>query len=147
MLLLALTTFACYGAVPRRNQLWTYRRRSLHRNQLRLRRPNRRIWYAVTAVFDKQEFLPAFWNFTMFRFYHLDWHRLWEHLTNFHMYISGLLRQPKWGHLRDLHKAIKQAEPILVSGDPTVQSLGNYEKVNISMNMNNLATVSKWYSY
>nr|CAB3468249.1 unnamed protein product [Digitaria exilis] len=41
----------------------------------------------------------------------------------------GLLRQPKWGHLRDLHKAIKQAEPALVSGDPTVQSIGNYEKV------------------
>jgi hypothetical protein len=41
----------------------------------------------------------------------------------------GLLRQPKWGHLRDLHKAIKQAEPALVSGDPTIQSIGNYEKV------------------
>uniref|UniRef100_A0ACD5WVU8 Uncharacterized protein n=1 Tax=Avena sativa TaxID=4498 RepID=A0ACD5WVU8_AVESA len=41
----------------------------------------------------------------------------------------GLLRQPKWGHLRDLHKAIKQAEPALVSGDPTVKSIGNYEKV------------------
>lgn len=43
--------------------------------------------------------------------------------------ISGLLRQPKWGHLRDLHKAIKQAEPALTSGDPTIQSIGNYEKV------------------
>jgi len=42
-----------------------------------------------------------------------------------------MLRQPKWGHLRDLHRAIKQAEPALVSGDPTIQSLGNYEKVNI----------------
>lgn len=42
---------------------------------------------------------------------------------------AGLLRQPKWGHLRDLHKAIKQAEPALVSGDPTIQSIGNYEKV------------------
>uniref|UniRef100_M8BEG8 beta-galactosidase n=1 Tax=Aegilops tauschii TaxID=37682 RepID=M8BEG8_AEGTA len=75
--------------------------------------------------------------------YHLGWHSLWERLTNFHMCIAGLLRQPKWGHLRDLHKAIKQAEPILVSGDPTIQSLGNYEKVKIPMNMNNLATVSK----
>ncbi|KAG2606757.1 hypothetical protein PVAP13_4NG215610 [Panicum virgatum] len=43
----------------------------------------------------------------------------------------GLLRQPKWGHLRDLHKAIKQAEPALVAGDPTVQSLGNYEKAYV----------------
>jgi hypothetical protein len=32
--------------------------------------------------------------------------------------------------LRDLHKAIKQAEPAIISGDPTVQSIGNYEKVN-----------------
>ncbi|TKW22719.1 hypothetical protein SEVIR_4G246300v4 [Setaria viridis] len=43
----------------------------------------------------------------------------------------GLLRQPKWGHLRDLHNAIKQAEPALVSGDPTVQSIGNYEKAYV----------------
>jgi len=43
----------------------------------------------------------------------------------------GLLRQPKWGHLRDLHKAIKQAEPALVAGDPTVQSIGNYEKAYV----------------
>ncbi|KAG2612449.1 hypothetical protein PVAP13_4KG290400 [Panicum virgatum] len=43
----------------------------------------------------------------------------------------GLLRQPKWGHLKDLHAAIKQAEPALVAGDPTVQSLGNYEKAYV----------------
>ncbi|KAF3333442.1 beta-galactosidase 9 [Carex littledalei] len=43
----------------------------------------------------------------------------------------GLLRQPKWGHLRDMHKAIKQAEPALISGDPTMQSLGNYEKAYV----------------
>ncbi|XP_066369763.1 beta-galactosidase 9 [Miscanthus floridulus] len=43
----------------------------------------------------------------------------------------GLLRQPKSGHLRDLHKAIKQAEPALVSGDPTIQSIGNYEKAYV----------------
>ncbi|CAM0946109.1 unnamed protein product [Alopecurus aequalis] len=43
----------------------------------------------------------------------------------------GLLRQPKWGHLRDLHKAIKQAEPVLVSGDPTIKKLGNYEKAYV----------------
>ncbi|KAG8075440.1 hypothetical protein GUJ93_ZPchr0006g45255 [Zizania palustris] len=39
----------------------------------------------------------------------------------------GLLRQPKWGHLRDLHKAIKQAEPALVSGEPTLQNIGNHQ--------------------
>uniref|UniRef100_A0A2P2KL66 beta-galactosidase n=1 Tax=Rhizophora mucronata TaxID=61149 RepID=A0A2P2KL66_RHIMU len=37
----------------------------------------------------------------------------------------GLPREPKWGHLRDLHKAIKLCEPALVSVDPTVTKLGN----------------------
>jgi len=31
----------------------------------------------------------------------------------------------KWGHLGDLHKAVKQVEPALVAGDSTVQSIGN----------------------
>ena len=42
---------------------------------------------------------------------------------------AGLLRQPKWGHLKDLHRAIKLSEPALVSGDPTVTPLGNYQEV------------------
>lgn len=46
----------------------------------------------------------------------------------FFFYV-GLLRQPKWGHLKDLHRAIKLSEPALVSGDPTVTSLGNYQEV------------------
>ncbi|XP_027929535.1 beta-galactosidase 1-like isoform X2 [Vigna unguiculata] len=41
----------------------------------------------------------------------------------------GLLRQPKWGHLKDLHRAIKMCEPALVSGDPTVTNIGNYQEV------------------
>ncbi|TVU33106.1 hypothetical protein EJB05_24891, partial [Eragrostis curvula] len=48
----------------------------------------------------------------------------------------GLLRQPKWGHLRDLHKAIKQAEPALVSGDLTIQKIGNYEKAYVFKSKN-----------
>ncbi|CAL9757532.1 unnamed protein product [Musa acuminata subsp. burmannicoides] len=36
----------------------------------------------------------------------------------------GLLRQPKWGHLRDLHIVIKQCEEALVATDPTYTSLG-----------------------
>ncbi|KAJ9692055.1 hypothetical protein PVL29_011242 [Vitis rotundifolia] len=43
----------------------------------------------------------------------------------------GLLRQPKWGHLKDLHRAIKLCEPALVSGDPTVTPLGNYEEAHV----------------
>ncbi|KAJ6769763.1 BETA-GALACTOSIDASE [Salix purpurea] len=37
----------------------------------------------------------------------------------------GFIRQPKWGHLRDLHSAIKQCEEYLVSSDPVHQKLGN----------------------
>ncbi|PKA63661.1 Beta-galactosidase [Apostasia shenzhenica] len=40
----------------------------------------------------------------------------------------GLLREPKWGHLRDLHRAIKLCEPALVSSDPVVKSLGNSQE-------------------
>ncbi|CAK9144124.1 unnamed protein product [Ilex paraguariensis] len=36
----------------------------------------------------------------------------------------GSLREPKWGHLRDLHKAIKLCEPALVAAYPTVTWLG-----------------------
>ncbi|ERN14823.1 beta-galactosidase 8 isoform X1 [Amborella trichopoda] len=36
----------------------------------------------------------------------------------------GYLRQPKWGHLRNLHNAIKQCEKILVTEDPTYISFG-----------------------
>ncbi|KAF5191742.1 Beta-galactosidase, partial [Thalictrum thalictroides] len=40
----------------------------------------------------------------------------------------GLLRQPKWGHLRDLHRAIKLCEPALVYSEPTRLSLGHYQE-------------------
>lgn len=43
--------------------------------------------------------------------------------------MIGLIRQPKYGHLKELHKAIKLCERALVNADPTVISLGNYEKV------------------
>ncbi|WVZ56297.1 hypothetical protein U9M48_006848 [Paspalum notatum var. saurae] len=36
----------------------------------------------------------------------------------------GLVRQPKWGHLRDVHKAIKLCEPALIATDPSYTSLG-----------------------
>lgn len=42
----------------------------------------------------------------------------------FIFYDRGLARQPKWGHLRDVHKAIKMCEKALVSTNPVVTSLG-----------------------
>ncbi|KAK4602645.1 hypothetical protein RGQ29_011601 [Quercus rubra] len=43
----------------------------------------------------------------------------------------GLPREPKWGHLRDLHKAIKLCESALVSTDPTVTKLGNNQEAHV----------------
>ncbi|XP_021716437.1 beta-galactosidase 1-like [Chenopodium quinoa] len=42
----------------------------------------------------------------------------------------GLLQQPKWGHLKDLHRAIKLCEPALVSSDPTVIRLGSSQEAH-----------------
>ncbi|GMP81597.1 hypothetical protein CsSME_00036249 [Camellia sinensis var. sinensis] len=43
----------------------------------------------------------------------------------------GLQREPKWGHLRDLHQAIKLCEPALVSTYPTVTWPGNNLQVHV----------------
>ncbi|KAL5572484.1 hypothetical protein UlMin_022081 [Ulmus minor] len=43
----------------------------------------------------------------------------------------GLMREPKWGHLRDLHRAIKLAEPALVATEPTVTKLGNNQEAHV----------------
>ncbi|KAL0410509.1 UNVERIFIED_CONTAM: Beta-galactosidase [Sesamum latifolium] len=43
----------------------------------------------------------------------------------------GLLNEPKWGHLRDLHKVIKQSEAALVSSYPTVTRPGKNQEVHI----------------
>ncbi|XP_020214604.1 beta-galactosidase 8 [Cajanus cajan] len=36
----------------------------------------------------------------------------------------GIIRQPKWGHLKDLHKAIKLCEEALIATDPTITTPG-----------------------
>ncbi|KAJ6805028.1 beta-galactosidase isoform X2 [Iris pallida] len=43
----------------------------------------------------------------------------------------GLISEPKWGHLRDLHKAIKLSEPALVSGDPAYVALGRSQQATV----------------
>lgn len=43
--------------------------------------------------------------------------------------MTGLTRQPKYGHLKELHKAIKLCEQALTCSDPTVSSLGEFEEV------------------
>ncbi|CAH8320509.1 unnamed protein product [Eruca vesicaria subsp. sativa] len=43
----------------------------------------------------------------------------------------GLLREPKYSHLKELHKVIKLSEPALVSVDPTITSLGNKQEAHV----------------
>ncbi|KAI3700387.1 hypothetical protein L2E82_45013 [Cichorium intybus] len=43
----------------------------------------------------------------------------------------GLIRQPKYGHLAELHKAIKQCEPTLISSDPIAIPLGSLQQAHI----------------
>ncbi|KAJ0745539.1 putative beta-galactosidase [Helianthus annuus] len=43
----------------------------------------------------------------------------------------GLLNEPKWGHLRDLHTAIKLIEPALVSAYPTVTYPGKNQEIHV----------------
>lgn len=43
--------------------------------------------------------------------------------------MIGLIRQPKYGHLKELHRAIKLSERALVSSDPIVTSLGSFQQV------------------
>lgn len=53
--------------------------------------------------------------------------------TSWFVIDAGLIRQPKWGHLKDVHKAIKLCEEALVAADPTFSSPGpNLEVVAIS---------------
>ncbi|KAL0345105.1 UNVERIFIED_CONTAM: Beta-galactosidase [Sesamum radiatum] len=43
----------------------------------------------------------------------------------------GLLNEPKWGHLTDLHKAIKQSEAAILSSSPTVSWPGDNQEVHV----------------
>lgn len=38
--------------------------------------------------------------------------------------VAGLVRQQKWGHLKDLRKVIKLIEETLLATDPSITSLG-----------------------
>jgi hypothetical protein len=60
------------------------------------------------------------------------------------LYCAGLLRQPKWGHLKDVHKAVKLCEKALVATDPTVTSLGtNLEVLLVMINLHLLQLLEK----
>ncbi|KAG8497877.1 hypothetical protein CXB51_007367 [Gossypium anomalum] len=43
----------------------------------------------------------------------------------------GLIRQPKYDHLKELHKAVKLCEKALLNSDPNIVVLGSYEKAHV----------------
>ncbi|CAN0861470.1 Beta-galactosidase 3 [Linum grandiflorum] len=43
----------------------------------------------------------------------------------------GLIRQPKYGHLKELHRSIKMCERALVSADPVMTQLGAYQQAHV----------------
>lgn len=77
--------------------------------------------YDYDAPLDEYGMLPSC-TFACLRIYQ-------PLLSDFPCSFLGLPREPKWGHMRDLHKAIKLCEPALVSVDPTVTWLGKNQEV------------------
>lgn len=53
---------------------------------------------------------------------------------------SGLIRQPKWGHLKELHAAIKLSSKPLLSGALTKLSLGGKQEVRT-------LNITSWISF
>ncbi|CAL1384117.1 unnamed protein product [Linum trigynum] len=43
----------------------------------------------------------------------------------------GLIREPKYSHLKELHKAIKLCESAILSSDPKVTSLATYQQAHV----------------
>ncbi|XP_020873311.1 beta-galactosidase 12 isoform X4 [Arabidopsis lyrata subsp. lyrata] len=58
----------------------------------------------------------------------------------------GLPREPKYSHLKRLHKVIKLCEPALVSADPTVTSLGDKQEAQVFKSQSSCAAFLSNYN-
>ena len=47
--------------------------------------------------------------------------------------MTGFLSQPKWGHLKDLHAAIKLCSHTILSGVATIAALGQQQEVRLAI--------------
>lgn len=52
--------------------------------------------------------------------------------------FSGLFREPKWSHLRDLHRALRLSRRALLWGTPTVQTINQDLEVIIKNSLYNI---------
>lgn len=67
--------------------------------------------------------------------------------SSFIIYL-GLLRQPKWGHLKDLHAAIKLCEPALVAvRSPQYIKLGPKQEVCIHFKIDEIVCHKQKLTY
>ncbi|KAK4352651.1 hypothetical protein RND71_028169 [Anisodus tanguticus] len=58
----------------------------------------------------------------------------------------GLIRQPKWSHLKELHAAVKLCSEAILSAFPTMQSLGPLQEVSTQFNTRTFRPVVKFDS-
>ncbi|KAL8103395.1 hypothetical protein AgCh_027823 [Apium graveolens] len=64
--------------------------------------------------------------------------------------VDGLIRQPKYGHMKELHLAIKQCEKALIAADPIVTSLGSQQEGVQTSKMEILPSnidINSWETY
>ena len=61
--------------------------------------------------------------------------------------VTGNIRQPKWGHLKELRKALKLCEPILIHEDVNVTSLGKHLEVCSSIENFFFCKINYLYGY
>lgn len=55
-----------------------------------------------------------------------------------------MIREPKWGHLRDLHRALRLSKKALLWGSPTVQRIDEgLEVLNLNLYNNNIINKSE----
>lgn len=59
------------------------------------------------------------------------------------LFYPGLISEPKWGHLKDLHAAIKLCEPALVTVDhePQYFKLGPMQEVSLNFQQRDLVAI------
>ena len=55
-----------------------------------------------------------------------------ELINKAYTYFPGLLREPKFGHLRDVHRALRLSKKALLWGVPSVQKINEDLEVSIS---------------
>lgn len=122
--LIALHSFAVFWW----NKFWANSWWSTSDNKLWLWCTNWWIWYVYKKLRNSEFQIIFFFSFLFIP----------SRIHN--LLLPGILRQPKWGHLKDLHAAIKLCESALtaVDGSPQYVNLGPKQEVCANLWFKNL---------